>query len=119
LRVAVTQPMSGKDQQGASHDNISMRSATDDSLASGGPHFHARQMFVVSKKEAASNRDAFDRGGEFAASVEFRRRFPGISDNEVARRCARIIVGWKPVKLSPRLPARPRTIVKSHPPRDT
>jgi hypothetical protein len=75
-------------------------------------------MFVVSEEEAAALQDAFDRGGEFAAGVELRRRFPGISDNEQARRCARIIVGWRPVKLPPRLPARPRKIVKSHPPRD-
>jgi hypothetical protein len=77
--------MAGKDQQGASHDDVSMQSATDDSLASGGPHLDARQMFVVSEEEAAAIRDAFDRGGEFAAGVELRRRFPGISDNEQAR----------------------------------
>jgi hypothetical protein len=81
--------MSGKDQQGASHDDLSMQSATDDSLASGGPHFHARQMFVVSEEKAVAIRDAFDRGGEFAVGVELRRRFPGIGDNEQARRCAR------------------------------
>jgi hypothetical protein len=106
--------MAGKD-----HDDVSMQSATDDSLATGGPHLDARQMFVVSEEEATAIRDAFDRGGELAAGVEVRRRFPGISDNEQARRCARIIVGWRPVKLPPRLPARPRKIVKSHPPRDT
>lgn len=41
----------------------------------------------------------FERGGEFAAAVELRRRFPGISDNEQARRCARTIAGWKPLRF--------------------
>jgi len=63
-------------------------------------------MFVVSEEEAAEIRAAFDRGGEFAAAVELRRRFPGISDNEQARQCARTIAGWKPLKLPPRRPAR-------------
>ena len=76
MRVAATSAISGKDQLNASHDDISMRSATDDSLAPGGPHFHARQMFIVSEEEAAAIRDAFDRGVEFAAGVELRRRFP-------------------------------------------
>ena len=70
-----------------------MQSATDDSLAVGGRHFHTWQMFTVSQEEAAAIRAAFDRGGEFAAAVELRRRFPGISDNEQARRCARTIAG--------------------------
>jgi hypothetical protein len=59
-------------------------------------------MFVVSEEEAAAIRAAFDRGGEFAAAVELRRRFPGVGDNEQARRCARTIVGWRPLKLRPR-----------------
>jgi hypothetical protein len=96
-----------------------MRSATDASLAAATPRFHAGAMFVVSEEEAAAIQAAFDRGGEFAAAVELRRRFPGISDNEQARRCARTIVGWQPVKLPPRPPARPRKIAKSHPRRDT
>jgi hypothetical protein len=62
-------------------------------------------MFVVSEEEAAAIRAAFDRGGEFAAAVELRRRFPGVTDNERARECARTIAAWKPLKL----PARPTT----------
>jgi hypothetical protein len=96
-----------------------MRSGTNDSLAIGGRHFHARPMFVVSEEEAAAIRAAFDRGGEFAAAVELRRWFPGISDNEQARRFARTIVGWKPVRLPPRPPAQPRKITKTRPRRDT
>ncbi|HUB48324.1 MAG TPA: hypothetical protein VMB73_25380 [Acetobacteraceae bacterium] len=77
-------------------------------------------MFVVSEEEAAAIRAAFDRGGEFAAAVALRRRFPGIGDNEQARRCARTIVGWKPSpKIPPRPPARRRKIAKSHPRRTT
>jgi hypothetical protein len=99
--------------------NISIWAATKDSLAVGGRHIHARHMFVVSEEEAAAIQAAFDRGGEFAAAVELRRRFPGISDNEQARRCARTIAGWKPLKLPPRPPARPRKITKVHPHLDT
>jgi hypothetical protein len=61
-------------------------------------------MFVVSEEAAAAIRAAFDQGGEFAAAVELRRRFPGIADNAHARTCARAIAGWKP----PALPLRPR-----------
>jgi hypothetical protein len=90
-----------------------MRSATDDSLAVGGRHFHAWQMFTVSEEEAAAIRAVFDRGGEFAAAVELRRRFPGISDNEQARQCARTIAGWKPLKLPPRPPIRSRRLARN------
>jgi glutathione S-transferase len=99
--------------------NISMWAATENSLAVGDQHFHARQMFLVSEEEAAAIRAAFDRGGEFAAAVELRRRFPGISDNEQARRCARTIMEWRPLKLPPRPPAQPRKIAKRRPRRDT
>jgi len=96
--------------------DVSIQPATDDSLAVSDRHSHARQMFVVSEEEAAAIWAAFDRGGEFAATVELRRRFPGISDNEQARRCARTIAGWRPVKLPPRAPVQPR---KRRPCRDT
>jgi len=72
-------------------------------------------MFTVSEEEAAAIRAAFDRGGEFAAAVELRRRFPGITDNEQARQCARTIAGWRPLQLPPRLPARLRKFPKPHP----
>jgi hypothetical protein len=69
-------------------------------------------MFVVSEAEAAAIRAAFDRGGEFAAAVELRRLFPGITDNARARECARTIASWqplRPVKRMPRLrPAKAR-----------
>jgi hypothetical protein len=95
-----------------------MRSAIDDSLALGGLRFHACRMFVVSEEEAAAIRAAFDRGGEFAAAIEVRRRFPGIADNERARVCARTIVGWTPLKLPPRPPTRLRRISKTKPSRE-
>ena len=65
-------------------------------------------MFVVSEEEAAAIRAAFEQGGEFAAAVELRRLFPGITDNSRARECARTIAGWKPLRLPPRPPARLR-----------
>ena len=52
-------------------------------------------MFVVSEIEAAAIRTAFEQGGELSAAIELRRLFPGITDNENARRCVRTIVGWK------------------------
>jgi hypothetical protein len=63
-------------------------------------------MFVVSEAEAAAIRAVFEQRGEFAAAVELRRRFPGITDNAQARECARTIAGWqplRPVKRAPRL----------------
>jgi hypothetical protein len=56
-------------------------------------------MFVVTEEDEAAIRAAFEQRGEFAAAVELRRRFPGITDNAQARACARTIAGWKP--LSP------------------
>jgi hypothetical protein len=52
------------------------------------------QMFSLSEDEIASVHAAFEAGGEFAATVELRRLFPGIADLQKARQCARIIVGW-------------------------
>lgn len=51
-------------------------------------------MFSLSEDEIASICAAFDTGGEFAASVELRRLFPGITDLQKARQCVRTIVGW-------------------------
>jgi hypothetical protein len=67
------------------------------------PRSHAPGMFVVTEAEAAAIRAAFDQGGEFAAAVELRRLFPGVTDNTQARECARIIAGWKPLPVKPRL----------------
>jgi len=81
-------------------------------LPSAAGHSHAGPMFTVSEEQAAAIRAAFDRGGELAAAVELRRHFPGISDNEQARQCARTIAGWKPLKLPSRPPTRLRRVTK-------
>jgi hypothetical protein len=52
-------------------------------------------MLVVSK--AAAIRAAFEQRSEFAAAVELRRLFPGVTDNAEARVCARTIAAWKPL----------------------
>jgi hypothetical protein len=57
-------------------------------------------MFTVTEAEAAAIRTAFDQGGEFAAAVELRRLFPGVTDNAAARQCARTIADWKPLPES-------------------
>jgi hypothetical protein len=60
-------------------------------------------MFTVSEAEAAAIRAAYLRGGELAAAVKLRRRFPGIDNTARARECARIIAGWKPLPKLPRV----------------
>jgi hypothetical protein len=67
-------------------------------------------MFVVTEAEAAAIRAAFEQRGEFAAAIELRRRFPGITDNAQARECVRTIAGWRPLPLRPvkRMPKPPR-----------
>jgi hypothetical protein len=68
-------------------------------------------MFVVSDAEAAAIRAVFQQRGEFAAAVELRRRFPGITDNAQAREFARTIAGWKPplpLRSVKRIPKPPR-----------
>ena len=71
---------------------------------------HAPGMFVVTEAEAAAIRAVYEQRGEFSAAVELRRRFPGITDNALARECARTIAGWKPLplRLMKRLPKPPR-----------
>jgi len=54
-------------------------------------------MFVVSAAEAAAIRTIFRQQGEFAAAAEPRLLFPGITDAEQARECARTIAGWRPL----------------------
>jgi hypothetical protein len=56
-------------------------------------------MFVVTEAEADAIRAVYEHRGEFAAAVELRRRFPGVTDNAQARACARTIAGWKPLPL--------------------
>ena len=58
-------------------------------------------MFVVTEADEAAIRAVYQQRGEFAAAVELRQRFPGITDNEQARECARTIAGWKPLPLRP------------------
>jgi hypothetical protein len=65
-------------------------------------------MFVVTDADAAAIRAAFEQRGEFAAAIELRRRFPGITDNAQARECARTIAGWQPLRPVKRLPKPPR-----------
>jgi hypothetical protein len=67
-------------------------------------------MFVVTEEDAAAIRAVYQQRGEFAAAVELRQRFPGITDNVQARQCARTIAGWKPLPLRPakRTPKVPR-----------
>jgi hypothetical protein len=54
-------------------------------------------MFIVSEAGAAAIRAAYEQEGELSAAVELRRRFPGITDNDHARVCARTIARWKPL----------------------
>jgi hypothetical protein len=56
-------------------------------------------MFTVTEAEAAAIRTAFDQGGEFAAALELRRLFPGVTDKP-ARECARTVAGWRPRRLT-------------------
>ena len=59
-------------------------------------------MFVVTEADAAAIRAAFKEDGELPAAIELRRRFPGITDNTKARKCARIIAGWTLPRIEPR-----------------
>jgi len=70
-------------------------------------------MFTVSESEAEAIRRAYEAGGELSAVVELRRYFPGIIDNENARRCARMIAGWTPRPPRPRTQGRRRYPTKS------
>jgi hypothetical protein len=54
-------------------------------------------MFLVSEAEAAAIRSVFEQKGALCASIELRRLFPLITDNEKAQEFARIIAGWKPL----------------------
>jgi hypothetical protein len=61
----------------------------------GGPILTA--MFTVDEGSAEAIRQALEQGGELSAVAELRRRFPLITDNTEARRCVRIIAGWRPL----------------------
>jgi hypothetical protein len=66
-------------------------------------------MFTVTEAEAAAIRTAYEQDGELSAAIELRRLFPGITDNENARRCARSIASWSPLLVPvPKAPRRSR-----------
>jgi hypothetical protein len=96
----------------ADHRKLATAQAWQFRVASGRLRVHALVMFSVSETEAAAVRAAFDRGGELAAAVELRRLFPGITDNALARECARTIAGWKPLRSLPLRPRKPSTNVR-------
>jgi hypothetical protein len=69
-------------------------------------------MFMVPEAVAEAIRRTYEESGEFAAAIELRRHFPGITDNNEARRCARTIAGWTALPSLPAKKARkcsPRT----------
>jgi hypothetical protein len=61
--------------------------------------------------DAAAIREAYETGGELAAAVELRRRFPGITDNATAREQARRIAAWTPLPYCP----KPRRRIRKAP----
>ena len=63
-------------------------------------------MYVVTEADAAAIREIYERDGELPAAAELRRRFPGITDNAIAKNHARWIAGWAPTPEQPvvRLP---------------
>jgi hypothetical protein len=63
-------------------------------------------MFSVTEAEAAAIRAVYQQRGEFAAAVELRRLFPGITDNAQARECA----GWQPLRPVKRMPRLRRVV---------
>jgi hypothetical protein len=58
---------------------------------------HPAEMFLVNEAAAAAIRAVYEQEGELSAVIEMRRLFPGITNNEKARECARTIAGWKPL----------------------
>jgi len=77
-------------------------------LVGRGAPAHLGAMFSVDAATAEIIRRVFEESGELAAAVELRRHFPGIADNEAARRCARAIAGWQPAPPQPPKSARTR-----------
>ena len=61
-------------------------------------------MFIVTEADATAIRAVFRESGEFAAAIELRRRFAGVTDNAQARECVRTIAGWKPLRSVKRMP---------------
>ena len=73
--------------------------AGEPSLARTRSAFPCCRHVPVTEAEAAAIRTAFDQGGEWAAAVELRRLFPGVTDNAEARECARTIAAWRPLPV--------------------
>jgi hypothetical protein len=71
-------------------------------------HATFSRMYVVTEADAAAIREAYETGGELSAAIELRRRFPGITDNAVAREHARRISEWLPLPERPVVPRRTR-----------
>jgi len=71
-------------------------------------------MFAISDDDIAAIRAAFYVGGELAAAVEFRRRFRGITDNDVARDWVPRIVAWPPLAAPAAPPDCPRARREAH-----
>jgi hypothetical protein len=65
-------------------------------------------MLVVTEADATAIRAVFRKSGEFAAAIELRRLFHGVTDNAQARECARTIAGRKPLRSVKRMPKPPR-----------
>src|SRR3954451_8711275 len=67
-------------------------------------------MFLVTEADAEAIRTIFNQEGELSAAIELRRRFPGITDNTLARTFVRTIAGWTPLPAAapPVIPLRPR-----------
>jgi hypothetical protein len=77
-------------------------------------------MFCVSESDVAAIHAAFQADGEFAAAVELRRRFVGISSNAEASRSVQVILRWtaptQPLsKPDGRLERRPKALRSSCP----
>ena len=103
--------------RGSGHEAVSAGALNRSgaSLAGDRPHSHAPEMFVVSEAEAAAIRGVFHQQGEFAAAMELRRLFPGITDAEQAREYVRTIAGWRPLprRLHPTKTARRQELAPS------
>lgn len=67
---------------------------------------HVGAMFSVDETTARTIRQVFEDKGELSAVVELRRHFPGITDNENARRCVRAIASWTPLPPQPEQTSR-------------
>lgn len=66
---------------------------------------------MVTEEDATAIRAAYEQDGELSAAIELRRRFPGITDNEHARTCARSIASWTPPAERMPVPGRRRRAV--------